>query len=275
MPRAIWSGSLLFGLVNVPVQMFSAIDEKDLRFHLLHRKDDSRIGYEKFCKKEGKPVPDDEIGTAYEVSKGKYVYLEDEDFEAAEPKGYRTFDLSDFVPLDEIDPIYLDRTYYLAPAEGGEKVYAVLARAMDKVRSRCDRHVRDAEQAASRLPAGARRSCCSSRSSTSRTRSAVHRARAEGRPGLSAGARDGRRADRPLCRLVRHRQVPGQLPRVAAEVIKAKQKGRDVHTGSARNGREREAAARPARGAAGERRAAHAQRQTPRVESERGGSSRT
>ena len=132
MPRAIWSGSLLFGLVNVPVRMFSAIDEKDLHFHLLHRKDDSRIGYEKVCKKEGKPAPDDEIGTAYEISKGKYVYLEDEDFAAAEPKGYRTFDLSDFVPLDEIDPIYLDRTYYLAPAEGGEKVYAVLTRAMDK-----------------------------------------------------------------------------------------------------------------------------------------------
>jgi DNA end-binding protein Ku len=131
MPRAIWSGSLLFGLVSVPVQMFSAIDEQDLHFHLLHRKDDSRIGYEKVCKKEGKPVPDDEIGSAYEVSKGKYVYLEDPDFEAAEPKGYRTFDLSDFVPLDEIDPIYLDRTYYLAPADGGEKVYAVLTRAME------------------------------------------------------------------------------------------------------------------------------------------------
>jgi DNA end-binding protein Ku len=132
MPRAIWSGSLLFGLVNVPVRMYSAIDEKDLHFHLLHRKDDSRIGYEKVCKKEGKVAPDDEIGTAYEVSKGKYVYLEDDDFAAAEPKGYRTFDLSDFVPLDEIDPIYLDRTYYLAPGEGGEKVYAVLTRAMDK-----------------------------------------------------------------------------------------------------------------------------------------------
>ena len=84
------------------------------------------------CKKEDKVVPDDEIGTAYEVSKGKYVYLEDKDFEAAEPKGYRTFDLSDFVPLDEIDPIYFDRTYYLGPAEGGEKVYTVLTRAMEK-----------------------------------------------------------------------------------------------------------------------------------------------
>jgi DNA end-binding protein Ku len=132
MPRAIWSGSLLFGLVSVPVRMHSAIEEQQLHFHMLHRKDDSRIGYDKVCKKEGKPVPEDEIGTAYEISKGTYVYLEDDDFAAAEPKGYRTFDLSDFVPVDEIDPIYYDRTYYLAPAEGGEKVYAVLSAAMDK-----------------------------------------------------------------------------------------------------------------------------------------------
>lgn len=132
MARAIWSGSISFGLVNVPVKMFSAIDEKDLRFHLLHVKDDSRIGYEKVCKKEGRVVPDDEIGTAYEISEGKYVYLDDEDFEAAEPKGYRTFDLNDFVALDEIDPIYFERSYFLAPAEGGEKVYVVLAKAMER-----------------------------------------------------------------------------------------------------------------------------------------------
>ena len=131
MARAIWSGSLLFGLVSVPVRMYSALDEKDLHFHLLHRKDDSRIGYEKVCKKEGQAVPDDEIGTAYEISKGKYVYLEDEDFEAAEPKGYQN--LRPF----RLRPIRRDRsdlprpTYYLGPAERGEKVYAVLERAME------------------------------------------------------------------------------------------------------------------------------------------------
>jgi DNA end-binding protein Ku len=130
--RAIWSGSISFGLVNVPVRMYSAIDEKDLHFHLLHMKDDSRIGYEKTCKKEGKPVSDDEIGTAYEISKGRYVYLTDEDFEAAEPKGYRSIDLTEFVDVAEIDPIYFDRTYFLGPAKGAEKVYAVLAKAMDR-----------------------------------------------------------------------------------------------------------------------------------------------
>ena len=131
MPRAIWSGSISFGLVNVPVKMYSAIQEQDVRFHLLHTKDDSRIGYEKICKAEGKPVPDDEIVKAYEFAEGEYVYLTDEDFEAAEGEKARTIDISDFVPYEEIDPIYFERTYYLGPQEGAEKVYALLVRAME------------------------------------------------------------------------------------------------------------------------------------------------
>jgi DNA end-binding protein Ku len=131
MPRAIWSGAISFGLVNVPVRMYSAIEEKDLHFHYLHVKDDSRIGYEKVCKKEGKPVPDDEIVKAYETSKGKYVYLEEEDFEAAASDGHKTIDISDFVPYEEIDPIYFEKTTYLGPQEGAEKVYTLLVRAME------------------------------------------------------------------------------------------------------------------------------------------------
>jgi DNA end-binding protein Ku len=131
MPRAIWSGNIAFGLVNVPVRMYSAIDEQDVRFHLLHEKDDSRIGYEKICKKEGKPVPDDEIVKGYEVTDGKYVYVTDEDFEAAAGEAYRSIDIRDFVPHDEIDPIYFERTYFLGPAEGAEKAYSLLLRAME------------------------------------------------------------------------------------------------------------------------------------------------
>ena len=128
--RAIWSGAITFGLVNVPIRMYGAIDEKDLRFNLLHVKDGSRIGYEKICKDEGVPVPDSEISTAYEVSKGEYVYLDDDDFaRAAGPLG-RTIDLADFVPYSEIDPIYFERTYYLGPADGYEKVYVLLTTAM-------------------------------------------------------------------------------------------------------------------------------------------------
>jgi DNA end-binding protein Ku len=132
MPRAIWSGSISFGLVNAPVKMYSAIDEHDLELHLVHEKDGSRIGYEKICKKEGKSVPADEIVKAYEVSDGDLVYLSDEDFEAAGEESYRAIEVLDFVPHDEIDPIVFQRTYFLGPADGAEKVYALLVRAMSE-----------------------------------------------------------------------------------------------------------------------------------------------
>jgi DNA end-binding protein Ku len=131
MPRAIWSGTISFGLVNIPVRMYSAIEEQKLHFHFLHKKDDSPIGYDKVCKKEDKPVPDKEIGKAFEVSKDKYVYLEDEDFEAARVEGYKTMEISDFVPYEEIDPIYFEKTFYLGPQEGAEKVYSLLVKAME------------------------------------------------------------------------------------------------------------------------------------------------
>jgi len=131
MPRAIWTGAISFGLVNVPVRMYSAIDEHDLHFNYVHEKDGSRIGYEKYCKAEEKPVPDDEIVKAFEVEKGEFVYMADEDFEAAQVEGYKTIAIRDFVPYDEIDPIFFERTYYLAPQEGAEKVYALLLRAME------------------------------------------------------------------------------------------------------------------------------------------------
>jgi DNA end-binding protein Ku len=132
MPRAIWSGTISFGLVNVPVRMYSAIQEQKLHFHYLHTKDDSPIGYAKVCKAEGEPVPDDEIGKAFEVSKGNYVYLDEEDFEAARVDGYKTMEISDFVPYEEIDPIYFEKTFYLGPQEGAEKVYSLLVKAMEE-----------------------------------------------------------------------------------------------------------------------------------------------
>jgi DNA end-binding protein Ku len=131
MPRAIWSGSISFGLVNAPVKMYSAIEEHKLELHLVHEKDGSPIGYDKVCKKEGKKVPADEIVKAYEVSDGEFVYLTDEDFEAAEEESYRTIEILAFVPREEIDPIVFHRTYYLGPADGAEKVYALLVKAME------------------------------------------------------------------------------------------------------------------------------------------------
>jgi DNA end-binding protein Ku len=131
MPRSIWSGTISFGLVSIPVRMVAAVSEHALHFNLVHRKDWSPIGYEKVCKKEDKQVPDDEIVKAYEVSKGKYVEVEDADFAAARVEGYHAFDISDFVDVDEIDPIYFERSYYLVPQDGGEKVYTLLVRAME------------------------------------------------------------------------------------------------------------------------------------------------
>jgi DNA end-binding protein Ku len=131
MPRAIWSGSVAFGLVNVPIRLYSAIDEHDLDLHLVHVKDGSRIGYLKVCKAEGEPVPDDEIQKGHE-SDGKIVLLEDEDFEAARGEGTKTIEILDFVPHDQIDPIYFERTYYVGPAQGSEKVYRLLVEAMEQ-----------------------------------------------------------------------------------------------------------------------------------------------
>ncbi len=131
MPRAIWSGTVSFGLVAIPVRMFAAVSEHKLHFNLLHREDESPIGYEKVCKLEGKEVPDSEIVKAYEIEKGEFVYLEDEDFEAAQAEGGHAFDIEQFVAIDGIDPIYFERSYYLAPQDGAEKVYTLLVRAME------------------------------------------------------------------------------------------------------------------------------------------------
>jgi DNA end-binding protein Ku len=132
MPRALWTGSISFGLVNVPVRLYSAISEHKLQFHFVHQKDDSPIGYQKICKKEDKPVPEKEIVKAFEYRKGKYVYMEDEDFEAARVEGYKTIDITDFVPYEQIDPIYFAHTYYVGPQDGAEKVYSLLVKAMEE-----------------------------------------------------------------------------------------------------------------------------------------------
>jgi DNA end-binding protein Ku len=132
MPRALWSGAISFGLVNVPVRMYSAIAEKDLHFHLIHEPDGARIHFQKVAGKNNKPVPDDEIVKGYELDNGDYVYLTDDDFAAAEAEGYKLIEIRDFVPYDQIDPIVFERTYYLGPAEGAEKVYSLLVKAMEQ-----------------------------------------------------------------------------------------------------------------------------------------------
>ena len=129
-PRPLWSGVIAFGLVTVPVRLYTAVHEHRLGFHLVHEADDGPIGYQKVCKAEGKPVDDDEIVKAYELKSGKLVHVTDEDFEAVQIEGRRSIELEDFVPYDEIDPTFFAHTYLVGPGEGAEKTYALLVRAM-------------------------------------------------------------------------------------------------------------------------------------------------
>ena len=131
MPRAIWSGSISFGLVNAPVKMYSAVDE-----HGLEPAPRPREGRLPHRLREGlqegrEEVPDKEIIKAYETRGGELVYLTDEDFKAAEEDAYRMIEILEFVPHEEIDPITFQRTYYLGPDSGAEKVYSLLVKAMD------------------------------------------------------------------------------------------------------------------------------------------------
>ncbi len=130
-PRSLWTGSISFGLVNVPVRVYSAVHEHRLRFQLIHTKDDGPIGYEKICKVEDKPVPNDEIVKAFEYKKGEFVQMTDEDFEAVQVEGQHTIDLEDFVPYEQIDPTFFAHAYLVGPQEGAERPYSLLVRAME------------------------------------------------------------------------------------------------------------------------------------------------
>lgn len=130
MPRAIWSGALTFGLVNVPVKLFTAVAQKEVRFHLLHGKDGGRIRMKRFCSVEDREVPYEEIVKGYEVSKDRYVTLEPEELAALDPKANRTIEIRDFVDLADIDPIYYEATYYLVPEPTAAKAYRLLVDAM-------------------------------------------------------------------------------------------------------------------------------------------------
>jgi len=131
--RPLWTGALSFGLVNIPVRLHSAVQRKErISFRLLHKTDLSPIKYDRVCQKEGESVPWSDIVKGYEYAKGKYVVLTDDDFKAAAIESSKRIDILDFVRVDEIDPRYFDSPYYLAPAKGGEKPYALLREAMER-----------------------------------------------------------------------------------------------------------------------------------------------
>jgi DNA end-binding protein Ku len=130
MARSIWSGAISFGLVNVPVKVFTAVRKKDVRFHQLHGKDGVRIQQKRVCPKDDAEVPYDEIVKGYEISPGQYVVIEPEELDALDPEATRTIDIEDFVDLGEIDPLFFDSNYYLVPDDRGEKAYRLLLEAM-------------------------------------------------------------------------------------------------------------------------------------------------
>ena len=126
MARAIWKGSISFGLVNIPIGLYPATRKEDLKFRLLRQSDLSPVNYKRVAEKDGKEVPWDQIVKGYEYEKGKYVVLKEEDFQRVDLEATQTVDILDFVDLDDIDPIYFYKPYYLEPQKGGDKAYTLL-----------------------------------------------------------------------------------------------------------------------------------------------------
>lgn len=131
MPRAIWSGAISFGLVNIPVKLYSAVSRKTVRFHQIDAESGQRIRQQRVNPASGDEVPYEQIVKGYEISPDKYVTITLEELEALEPQKTRTIDIEDFVELDQIDPIYYDHPYYLAPDTGASKAYKLLLDAME------------------------------------------------------------------------------------------------------------------------------------------------
>jgi DNA end-binding protein Ku len=132
MPRSIWSGAISFGLVNVPVKLYSAVSRKNVRFHQLHDADHVRIQQKRVCPADGEEVAYENIVKGYEISPDQYVVIEPEELEGLDPKKTRSIDIQEFVDLSEIDPIYFDHPYYLAPGTGASKAYRLLLQAMQE-----------------------------------------------------------------------------------------------------------------------------------------------
>jgi DNA end-binding protein Ku len=128
----MWKGAISFGLVSIPIRMYPATEEKTLRFNQLHEKDGGRIRYKRVCSIDEEEVPYEEIVKGYEYEKDRYVILTEEDFDAVPVESSRAIDIEQFVELEEIDPIYYQKTYYLIPEETGVKAYALLRQAMSE-----------------------------------------------------------------------------------------------------------------------------------------------
>src|SRR5216117_410417 len=131
MARAIWSGSISFGLLNVPVRLYSAVSRKNVSFRELRQSDSSRIRHKRVAEADGEEVPYEDIVKGYEIAPEQYVVMTREELEELDPQKTKAIEIQDFVDLDEIDPIYFDHPYYLGPDKGAERAYALLVKAME------------------------------------------------------------------------------------------------------------------------------------------------
>jgi DNA end-binding protein Ku len=133
MPRAIWNGSISFGLVTIPVKLVTAVKESEgIHFHFLHKKDKGRIKNTRTCEVDGKEVPWDQVVRGYEYEKGEYVLVTDEELKKMRPEATQTVEIREFVDLEEIDPMLFDKPYYLKPEKQGRHAYALLREALRK-----------------------------------------------------------------------------------------------------------------------------------------------
>lgn len=130
--HTMWKGSISFGLVNIPVKMFAATEDKDIRFRNIHKECHTPIKYEQVCPHCGKKVSPEEIVRGYEYEPGRFVIIEDGDLDAIRPNATKSVEIIDFVLLEEIDPIYFTKSYYLSPQDTGSKAYNLLREAMNK-----------------------------------------------------------------------------------------------------------------------------------------------
>ncbi|MEA3190363.1 MAG: end-binding protein Ku [Thermoplasmata archaeon] len=132
MARAVWSGAISLGLVNIPVKLVTAVTDKDVRFHMLHAADGARIKFKRVCAKHGDEVPGEEIVKGYEYTRGSHVTFTEKELAAADPEATRSIELQEFVASEQIDPVYYEKPYYLLPDKNAGAAYQLLRAALDK-----------------------------------------------------------------------------------------------------------------------------------------------
>lgn len=130
--RPIWSGALSFGLINIPIKVYSGSQEHGLEFDMLHKKDLSPIRYAKICKTEEKEIPYEEVVKGYEFRKGEYIVIDDDDFKRANAKKTKSIEIQNFTFIEQIDPVFFDKPYFLEPEKNANKAYSILREALKK-----------------------------------------------------------------------------------------------------------------------------------------------